>query len=110
MSNKEKSKTYYSFEDFAVEEMGLKPLRRVTKDKQKLAAQREKFLGTCPYCKEPLHYVYGTNIVACNNPKCKGKKVVTKDKEGNEIVSYKPFFRILQGENSSTIGTTIFEE
>ena len=46
MSNKEKSKTYYSFEDFAVEEMGLKPLRRVTKDKQKLAAQREKFLGT----------------------------------------------------------------
>ena len=110
MSKKEKGKVYYSFEDFAVNEMGMKPLRRVTKDKQKLAAQQEKFLGTCPYCKEQLHYSYGTNIVSCTNPECKGKKVTSKDKEGNEVVTYKPYFRILQGENSSTIGTTIFEE
>ena len=110
MSKNTKGKVYYSFEDFAVQEMGLKPLRRVTKDKQRLESQREKFLGTCPHCKEQLHYSYGTNIVSCNNPKCKGKKVTVKDSEGNETQIFKPYFRILQGENSSIIGTTIFEE
>lgn len=110
MSNTEKGKVYYSFEDFAVEEMGMKPSRRVTRDKQRLASQREKFLGTCPYCKEQLHYSYGTNILSCNNPKCKGKKVTLKDNDGKDVTAYKPYYRILLGENSSTIGSTIFEE
>ena len=110
MESKNNGKTYYSFEDLAVAEFGLKPTRRVTRDKQKLAAQREKFLGVCPYCKKPLHYSYGTNVVSCVNEKCKGKKVISKDEDGNEDVAYKPYFRILQGDNSSIIGTTLFEE
>ena len=110
MNNTDKGKVYYSFEDFAVEEMGMKPLRRVTRDKQKLESQREKFLGICPYCKEQLHYSYGTNILSCNNPKCKGKKVTLKDSDGKDVITYKPYYRILLGENSSTIGSTIFEE
>ena len=110
MSKNEKGKVYYSFEDFAVEEMGMKPLRRVTRDKKRLAEQQDKFLGTCPYCKERLHYSYGTNIVSCDNPKCKGKKVTVKNDEGKEVSEYRPYFRILLGDNSSTIGSTIFNE
>ena len=105
-----KNKTYNSFDEYAQEVWGLKPLKRVTNDKQKLEAQREKFLGTCPFCKQPLHYVYGTNIVACNNTECKGKKITVKDDEGGEKVIYKPYHRILQGKNSSSIGMTIFDE
>ena len=110
MKENTSAKRYYSFDEIGQELFGLKPQRRVTKDKQKLAAQREKFLGTCPYCKQPLHYVYGTNVVACNNEKCRGKKITSKDEEGNEKIEYRPYARILQGENSSTIGSIIFEE
>jgi hypothetical protein len=73
-----KTKTYYSFDEIGQDLFGLKPFKRVTNDKQKLASQQEKFLGTCPFCKQPLHYVFGTNVLACNNEKCKGKKFVTK--------------------------------
>lgn len=110
MKKKSNGKRYYSFDEIGQELFGLKPYKRVTKDKQKLAEQRSKFLGTCPYCKQPLHYVYGTNVVACDNPDCRGKKTVIKEEDGTEKVSYKPFVRILQGENSSVIGTTIFDE
>ena len=110
MKKESSGKRYYSFDEIGQELFGLKPYKRVTKDKQKLSAQREKFLGTCPYCKQPLHYVYGTNVVACDNSDCKGKKIVTKEDDGVEKVSYKPFVRILQGENSSIIGTTLFDE
>lgn len=106
MKNESSGKIYHSFEEVAQEVFGLKPYKRVTKDKQKLAAQREKFLGTCPYCKQPLHYVYGTNVVVCNNEDCKGKTIKFED----GTVMYKPYSRILTGENSSIIGTTIFDE
>ena len=106
MKNETSGKIYHSFEEIAQEVFHLKPYKRVTKDKQKLASQREKFLGTCPFCKRPLHYVYGTNVVACDNEDCKGKKV--KFEDGTEIC--KPYYRILVGENSSTIGSTIFED
>lgn len=110
MKDNNHGKTYYSFEDLAIAEFGLKPNRKVTKDKKKLALQREKFLGVCPHCKQPLHYSYGTNIVSCTNEDCKGKKVVIKNEDGTEEVIYKPFYRILQGDNSSTIGTILFDE
>lgn len=99
---------YYSFDEIGQALFGLKPQRRVTRDKQKLASQRERFLGTCPHCGKPLYYVYGTNVLTCDNPDCKGKKVVTKDAEGNETVVYKPYFKVLQRENSTEIGMTLF--
>lgn len=106
MNNKTNGKIYYSFDELGQEIFGLKPYKRVTKDKQKLASQREKFLGTCPFCKQPLHYSYGTNIVSCDNEDCKGKQIKYDD---GTIVN-KPYYRILQGVNSSTIGSTIFED
>ena len=104
-----KAKTYYSFDEIGQDLFGLKPFKRVTNDKQKLASQQEKFLGTCPFCKQPLHYVYGTNVLACNNEKCKGKKFVTKNVDGEETIEYRPFFRMLS-EKGLEIGQTIFEE
>lgn len=110
MEKTKNGKHYYSFDEYAEEVWGLKPYKKVTNDKQKLESQREKFLGTCPYCKKLLRYVYGTNIVACENNECKGKKITIKGENGNDKVIYKPYHRILQSNNSSTIGMTIFDE
>lgn len=110
MKEKSNGKIYHSFDEIGQELFGLKPYKRVTKDKQKLAAQREKFLGTCPNCKQPLHYIYGTNVLVCNNPDCKGKKNTVKFKDGTEITEYEPYSRILQRENSTEVGMTLFDE
>ena len=79
------------------------------RDKQKLTSQREKFLGTCPHCKQPLKYVYGTNILSCENPECKGKKVSISKEDGEEKIVYKPYFKLLS-DKGLEIGTTIFED
>ena len=108
MSKKSNGKTYYSFDEIGQELFGLKPYKRVTRDKQKLESQRTKFLGTCPYCKQPLKYVYGTNVLACDNADCKGKKYTITGEDGEEKVVYKPFFKILS-DKGLEIGSTIFE-
>lgn len=87
-----KDNTYYSFDEVAQKLFGLKPYKRVTRDKQKLALQRTKFLGTCPSCKQPLSYIYGTNVLACKNEECKNG-----------------FFKMIS-DKGLEIGTTIFEE
>lgn len=109
MSSKSGGKVYYSFDEIGQELFGLKPQRRVTKDKQKLESQKEKFLGTCPFCKQPLKYVYGTNVLACDNEKCRGKKITTSNSEGEDNVTYRPFYKIMS-EKGLAIGTTIFDE
>ena len=109
MDKKTGGKVYYSFDEIGQEMFGLKPYKRVTNDKQKLESQREKFLGTCPYCKEPTTYVYGTNAVVCKNEKCKGKKITRKLDDGTEVVDYRPFIKILS-DKGLNIGMTIFEE
>lgn len=109
MKNETNGKRYYSFDEIGQEVFGLKPYRRVTKDKKKLAAQREKFLGTCPHCGQPLEYIYGTNILTCRNEKCKGKKIVIPKEDGENKTIYKPFYKMLS-DKGLEIGTTIFNE
>jgi hypothetical protein len=109
MNNTSNGKVYYSFDEIGRELFGLKPLRRVTKDKQKLESQREKFLGICPYCKQPTTYIYGTNAIVCKNAECKGKRIVRQLNDGTEIVEYKPFIKVLS-DKGTDIGMTIFEE
>lgn len=109
MKRDNNGKTYYSFDEIGQELFGLKPYKRVTKDKQKLADQRTKFLGICPYCKQPATYISGTNIVVCQNSDCKGKKYTKKFDDGTEVVSYKPFIKILS-DKGADIANTIFEE
>ena len=108
MKKESNGKRYYSFDEIGQELFGLKPYRQVTRDKQKLKAQREKFLGTCPYCKQPLKYIYGTNVLSCDNAGCKGKKI-TIENDGEEKIIYKPFFKMLS-DKGLEIGTTIFDE
>lgn len=109
MKSRSKAKTYYSFDEVGQELFGIKPTRRVTNDKQKLKSQREKFLGICPYCKEPPEYIYGTNVVACKNEKCRGKRIAYKDETGEEVVNYRPFVKMLS-EKSTEIAMNIFED
>ena len=109
MNKKSGGKVYHSFDEIAEEVFGLKPYKRVTNDKQKLESQKEKFLGTCPFCKEPLKYVYGTNVLVCENPKCRGKKIIIANSDGEESVIYKPYFKMIS-DKGLAIGTTIFEE
>ncbi len=106
------NKTYYSFDDIAVEEFGMKPLNMRTKDKQKLESQREKLEGVCVYCKQRAKFIPGTNIVVCVNPSCKGKKVVVKGDPATEepdFVRYVPFVRVLS-DKAAEIGNTIFDD
>ena len=109
MAKKNNGKVYHSFDEIGQELFGLKPYKRVTRDKQKLESQKEKFLGTCPHCGEPLKYVYGTNVLVCNNDKCKGKETVITDATGEETTIYRPFYKMVS-EKGLMIGTTIFEE
>ena len=109
MNKTSNGKVYYSFDEIGQELFGLKPYKRVTNDKQKLESQKEKFLGTCPYCKQPTVYIYGTNALVCQNESCKGKKIVKKFDDGTEMVEYKPFIKILSDKRAD-IGMTIFEE
>lgn len=109
MKNNKNGKVYYSFDELGQEVFGLKPLKQVTNDKQKLESQREKFLGTCPFCKEPLTYIFETNILACQNENCKGKKITIKNKDGEEQDIYKPYYKMLSNKGSK-IGTILFDE
>lgn len=109
MKKESRGKIYYSFDEIGQELFGLKPYRKVTRDKQKLADQRTKFLGTCPYCKKPLKYIYGTNVLSCDNGECRGKKITIVGNDGEEKVIYKPFFKTLS-DKGAEIGTTIFED
>lgn len=87
-----KKERYYSFEDVAINEFGMKPSKKITNDKERLKKQQEKYLGACPYCKEPCTYIEGTNVIACTNEKCKGKKITFED----GTVIYEPFVKVKQ--------------
>ena len=89
------------------EGFGLKPVVKRTKDADKLKAQREKFLGTCRVCKQPLVY-NGGNVLTCNNESCKGLKFTKKDEEGNDYDVYMPYYRLLDDKGAS-IAENIFD-
>lgn len=108
MSKKTNGKIYYSFDEVAQEVFGMKPLKKQTNDKDRLKKQQEKYLGTCPFCKEPCAYVEGTNIVACVNPKCKGRKISTTNDDGSETVVYESYYRIKSC--GAEVGTGLFDE
>lgn len=107
MSKNNTEDSYHSFEEYAEKEWKMKPIKKVTRDKQKLESQREKFLGTCPFCKQQLRYVEGTNVLVCQNENCKGKKISSNGGEDGENSEYRPYFRILS-EKGSMIAENIF--
>lgn len=43
----------------------------ITQSEKTKTGKSEKALGNCKFCKSPLSYVEGTNVVICSNEKCK---------------------------------------
>ena len=85
MKNYKNGDRYESFAELA-ESLGLKPVRRVTKDAGKLKDQQKRFLSkhVCPVCKNPMVLIPDTNIMTCTNEECKGRKSKTSD--GYDVV------------------------
>lgn len=96
---------YTSFEELR-KGFGLPELRKRTNDEAKLKAQKEKFLGNCPYCKGSLSYV-GGNVVACKNESCKGKKFEKENEDGTKTVVCHPYYKLLN-DNGSEIAGRLF--
>lgn len=100
---------YSSFEELA-EAFKLKPVQKVTKDKEKLKAQQERFLTKhkCKACGEYMTYVLGTSVMTCTNEKCKGIKVDYEDVEGNKKSRYLVSYDLLD-EVGTSIATNILD-
>lgn len=80
---------YNSFGELR-EVFGLKPVQRT--NKEKLNNEREVFdkKFICKVCGAPLVFEQGTNVMVCQNPKCKGIKKTNYDANGNKIVEHFP--------------------
>lgn len=98
---------YSSFEELA-RAYGLKPVSKQTSDKNKLKKQQEKFCekNKCKACGKPMNFVTG-NVMACQNPECKGIKQERIDNEGNKIIIYLPSYNLLN-DRSAEIANNIF--
>lgn len=107
---KDVTEHYTSLEELR-KSFGLKQVKKRTDDQEKLKAQRDKFVGVCRVCKNPLVWIEGTNILACKNPECKGVKMTSKSEEedGTEKVWYIPVTRVLDTEGME-IAERLFSE
>lgn len=99
---------YNSFEEVA-KDFGCKPVSKKTKNKDKLISQQEKFCKRhkCKACGAMMNFIPNTNIMTCTNPECKGIKITTTDKDGNERVNYITSYNVLD-DKSSEIANNIF--
>lgn len=46
----------------------------MSKKENEIAKKREKFLGVCKVCGNPMKFIEGTNVVVCSNGICPGWK------------------------------------
>ena len=90
---------------------GLKPIeKRRTKDEEKLKAQRERFLGKCPVCKQTLSYIYGTDYKVCKNEKCKGIEYHGKNEDGTEYIYCIPYISKPLDDHGKEIAMNLFDD
>lgn len=98
---------YNSFQEAAAA-FGCRPVKKKrSSNKDKLEKDREKFLGTCRVCKNPMQY-NGGNICTCSNPQCKGIVFKQRDEEENEKEWSVPVYRILDSYGTE-IATNLFD-
>ena len=100
---------YTSFEELRAA-WGLKAFTKQTKDKNRLAKQRENFCARniCPICKQPMVYIGGNQLV-CKNVSCNGYKHEVETDSGEKKVFYTPVFKLLD-ETSAEIANNLFSE
>lgn len=87
---------------------GLKPLQKKTKDDKKLKKQVENFSSRyiCPFCNTPQTWVKNTNLMVCQNPKCSGKPIKSKD---GTLIKYAPVYAQLN-QRGTAIAETLLSE
>lgn len=105
-------KTLTSLEDLRAE-YGLPPLRRQTRDKNKLQGQREAFGNRhkCPLCDSTMTHIEGTNMMFCPNKDCKGYSQTEKDEETGETSAiYRSVAFELLDDRGTNIANNIFKE
>lgn len=101
---------YTSLEDLG-KAYGCRPAIKQTKDKEKLAKQRENFCGfyKCKACGEPMTW-FGESIMVCTNEKCKGIKQEKKDKDENVIgIEYLTSYKLLEDEFAERAKNIFYE-
>lgn len=107
-NDKETTARYSSFTECA-KAFGCRPVKRRTDNAEKLAKQREKFVGKCKVCGENLTYINGTNVLACTNPKCTGIKMTAKNDDGSERIWYVPVTRTVD-DHGMDVAMNLFSE
>lgn len=98
---------YTSFADLAKAFGCREPKKKRTNDENKLKADRERFLRTCPVCKSVLSYA-GDNYVCCINPDCQGVKREFDNEDGTKRIEYFPVYRLLDSKGIE-IGHNLFD-
>ncbi len=96
---------YSSLEELR-EAMHLPKIQKRTKNNEKLAKQREHFLGRCRVCGEPLSYISGTNVLVCSNDKCQGHKITARNENGED--KFVPVMRVLD-DKGAEIANSLFD-
>lgn len=100
--------SYSSFQELAAA-WNIKPVSKVTKDKEKLKSQQDKFVSKhiCKGCGQPMTFNKGTNIMVCSNPECKGIKMTRENEDGTKSVYYLTSYSLLD-ELGEEIAENIF--
>ena len=106
--SKDLTGSYSSFEEVLVA-MGGKPKPRKTSNQEKLKKQQNHLTGTCKACKQPLTWIRDTNVMVCQNPKCRGMKRTRVDETGKKEVYYVPVMRMVD-ERGINIAMNLFHE
>ena len=102
-------KTFTSFEDLR-SLYGLPPIRRQTRDKEKLKGQRQFFLSKhlCPTCNCEMEHIDGTNVLFCPNKNCDGFKRIFADEETDEKTIEKSIAFDILDDKGAKIANSIF--
>lgn len=80
---------YFSFAELPF------PVKKQKKQNNDELRERFEKRHSCIICNQPMTWIKNTNIIACQNPECKGKKIEKELPDGTTKVEYKPYYHTL---------------
>ena len=80
---------YFSFAELPF------PIKKTKKHNNDELRERFEKRHSCIVCHQPMTWIEGTNILACKNPDCRGRKIEKTLPDGTVKVEYKPYFHTL---------------